>query len=388
MKKLAIVTTHPIQYNAPLFSLLAERKKLCIKVFYTWSQAIRKVYDPGFGKEREWDIPLLDGYDFTFVENTAKNPGSHHFFGITNPTLVAEIEGWQPDVVLVFGWSFQSHLSCMRYFKGKKPVLFRGDSTLLGEKGVVKKMLRRVFLHWVYKHIDIALYVGQRNRNYFLQHGVKEERLLLAPHAVDNHRFQLAVAGHENRRALYRQNLGISNDDFVILFVGKLEPVKNPGYLLQLAVGLPEKRIKFVVVGTGEMEAELKTKAQKEKFFFLGFQNQSVMPYIYQMADVLIMPSLSETWGLAANEAMACGLPVILSNGVAGAVDLVLEGETGITFDKHDTLKVRDYLMHLAGSIETYYKTQCLVKAHIEKFAYDRVASSIEGAILNATKNS
>ncbi len=89
MKRLAIITTHPIQYNAPLFKLLSKRNNISIKVFYTWGEAVlQKKYDPGFGKTIEWDIPLLEGYEYTFVENTAKKPGSHHFSGIDNPRLI------------------------------------------------------------------------------------------------------------------------------------------------------------------------------------------------------------------------------------------------------------------------------------------------------------
>src|ERR1700744_5873743 len=104
MKRVVIISTHPIQYNAPLFKLLSERKNVQVKVFYTWGQAQTKVYDPGFGKEREWDIPLLDGYDYEFIENTSAKPGSHHFNGIINPGLIKKIETYNPDDILVIGW--------------------------------------------------------------------------------------------------------------------------------------------------------------------------------------------------------------------------------------------------------------------------------------------
>src|ERR1700754_108540 len=190
MKRLAIITTHPIQYNAPWFRMLAQSNRLLVKVFYTWEQSQQgSKFDPGFGKKIEWDIPLLEGYEYCFVKNTAAEPGTHHFKGVINPTLNKEVESWNPDAVLVFGWSFSSHLACMRYFKGRIPVLFRGDSTLLDDKPGVKKWLRRVFLRWVYRFIDYALYVGINNKNYFLAHGIAESRLVLLPHAVDNRRF-------------------------------------------------------------------------------------------------------------------------------------------------------------------------------------------------------
>ncbi len=178
MKKLAIVTSHPIQYNAPLFALLNKCGKVIPKVFYTWHQSQAGLkYDPGFKKTIQWDLPLLEGYDFTFVRNISKDPGTHHFKGLVNPSLNEEIAAWEPDAVLVFGWSFTSHLKCIRHFHNKIPVLFRGDSTLLDEAKGVKTFLRRLFLKWVYAHVNLALYVGTNNKAYFLKHGLKEHQL-------------------------------------------------------------------------------------------------------------------------------------------------------------------------------------------------------------------
>jgi hypothetical protein len=111
--KLAIVTTHPIQYNAPVFRLLSVRNNINTKVFYTWGKGVLKdKFDPGFGKIISWDLPLLDDYQYTFVDNISKKPGSHHFNGIVNPTLNYEIEKWGADAILIFGWNFNSHLKC------------------------------------------------------------------------------------------------------------------------------------------------------------------------------------------------------------------------------------------------------------------------------------
>src|ERR1700743_166628 len=101
MRKLAIITTHPIQYYAPVFKLLQQRGQIAIKVFYTWGgQSVQK-HDPGFNKAIQWDIPLLEGYDYKWVENTSTQPGSSHFKGIINPGLIDEVKEWQPDAILV-----------------------------------------------------------------------------------------------------------------------------------------------------------------------------------------------------------------------------------------------------------------------------------------------
>src|ERR1700712_2672986 len=106
MKKLAIVTTHPIQYYAPIFKLLNARGHISIKVFYTLGQP--NTHDQGFGKKIEWDIPLLDSYDYEWVQNVSTQPGSHHYKGIINPSLIQQIQAYQPDAVLFFGWAYQS----------------------------------------------------------------------------------------------------------------------------------------------------------------------------------------------------------------------------------------------------------------------------------------
>src|SRR5690606_37326611 len=147
------------------------------------------VKDRNFGKEIAWDIPLMDGYDYEFVENSAKKPGSHHFFGIDCPSLIARISDYKPDALLVFGWNFKSHLKVMRHFKGRIPVWLRGASTLLDEVPGFKTMLRRSILKFVYHYVNKALYVGIANKDYFLKHGLKESQLIYAPHAIDNDRF-------------------------------------------------------------------------------------------------------------------------------------------------------------------------------------------------------
>ncbi len=337
--RLAIVTTHPIQYYAPLFRLLAKEPGIELKVFYTWSQSRQGAkYDIDFGKMIEWDIPLLDGYSYEFVDNVAKDPGVHHFNGIRNPELNDKIKDWRPLFLLVIGWNFSSHLSCMRHFKGKIPVLFRGDSTLLDEKPGLKKIFRRIFLRWVYSHIDYALYVGKNSHDYFYKHGLKEDQLVWVPHAVDNERFG-GPDDEEQDAKQWKRELGISDDDLVLLFAGKLEPKKDPDFMLRLAQHLKDPRLKLIIVGNGKSEEALRMKSRPDKrIIFLDFQNQQKMPLVYRLCDIFVLPSVGpgETWGLAVNEAMACKRPVMVSTKCGCAPDLVEEEKTGWVFEPGD----------------------------------------------------
>jgi glycosyltransferase involved in cell wall biosynthesis len=361
LKKLAIISSHPIQYNAPLFALLANENKIDLKVFYTWGiDSIKVKYDPDFQQNIKWDIPLLEGYHYQFLNNTSKDAGSHHYKGIINPDLIREIEEWGADIVWVWGWAFDSHFKALRYFKGKKEVWFRGDSTLLDEpKGLnVKKFLRRVFLTWVYRHVDKAFYVGTHNKAYFLKHGLKEKQLVYAPHAIDNDRFADPTGEYANHAKKWRKELSITDDQQVILFAGKFETKKNPFFLINLAKELPSNEYKIVFVGSGPLERDLKKQAT-ENCIFLGFQNQKMMPILYRLADIFVLPSVGpgETWGLAINEAMACGIPVIASDKCGGAIDLI-DSSNGIVINKLTDYKfvaqlVKDFNLDVSKFLNT-----------------------------------
>jgi glycosyltransferase involved in cell wall biosynthesis len=338
-RKLAIVCTHPIQYSAPVFRALARLEQLELRVFYTWSQAATEsVFDPGFGQQVKWDIPLLEGYSYQFVSNVARRPGLDHFRGLNTPTLAREIEAWQPDAVLVYTWNSQSHLQALRHFKGRLPVLFRGDSTLLDHRPWWRALPRRVFLTWVYSHVDVAVAVGTKNRDYFAWCGLPLRRIAFAPHSIDTVRFAANSAEHENRAAQWRQDLCIGPEAVVILFTGKLQSKKNPHLLLEAFSALNGDS-HLVFVGNGELEGELKAKAATlRNVHFAPFQNQSVMPTVYRIGDVFVLPSQGpeETWGLAMNEAMASGRPVISSTKAGGACDLIHPEVNGWIFNSGD----------------------------------------------------
>jgi len=337
--KLAIVTTHPIQYYAPVFRTLAGMPDLDLRVFYTWSQAeSSRLFDPGFGTAVAWDVPLRTGYDHRFVENTATRPGPDHFGGIVNPTLVAEVERWKPDALLVYGWNNRAHLGVLRHFKGRVPVFFRGDSTLLDPRPWWRGRLRRAYLGWVYRHIDVAIAVGANNRDYFAWCGVPADRIAVAPHSIDTLRFAADAEEHEARAKAWRRELEISEDAVVFVYAGKLQPKKDPGLLLAAFREVLDGA-HLVYVGQGELEARLRAEARGlDRVHFLPFQNQSRMPSVYRLGDVCVLPSCGpgETWGLALNEALTCGRPVIASSRVGGARDLVAQDRNGWIFAAGD----------------------------------------------------
>ncbi len=388
-----------------------------LKVFYTWPQAVKGFDDPDFKGKIEWDIPLLEGYSYELVENISKNPSSKNWKGIDNPSLIKKVKEFNPNAILIFGWKFKSHFALMRHFKGKVPVWFRGDSTLLDYaiqsfkqiikssnrqfdsltvRQIIKFKIRQSILTFVYRNIDKAFYVGTNSKNYFKAHGLKENQLVLAPHAIDNDRFT-NYPDAETKAHEWRTELGIKPEEKVILFAGKLEAKKNPVLLLKAIQKLNHStpitqnspltthyskltthysKLKLLFLGSGPLETQLKELANNDpNIIFLPFQNQSQMPLVYRLADVFCLPSQGpeETWGLAVNEALASGRPVLVSDKVGCTIDLV-NPNVGKIFQSNN---MENLIIKLQEVLQQNI-TPAVCQKHIESWSFEAICKSIE----------
>jgi len=387
--RLAIVSTHPIQYYAPVFAALAAGGAVQPRVFFTLSQSEHTAqFDPGFGRTIEWDIPLTDGYEHEFVPNVARHPSSARYGGIDNPELPARIEAFRPDAVLVYAWNARSHLKALRQFKGHVPVLFRGDSTLLDPRPPLRGLARRLFLRWVYSHVDHAIAVGLNNRDYFRWCGLPDKRIGIAPHSVDTRRFGDPDGEQDLAAREWRERLGIPHTARVVLFAAKLIARKEPLLLLDAFLRCAPAEAHCVIVGSGELEAAVRGRiADDERLHWLPFQNQRSMPAVYRVGDVFVMPSSrSETWGLALNEAMASGRPVIASHRVGAARDLVVEGVTGWMFRSGDLADLaRALSIALSLDPDQLRKMGAAARGHVQGWSTEAAARGIERSVLAAT---
>ena len=327
-RRIAFVVSHPIQYLVPLYQRLAGRNDVEVKVFFTWHAGQHAVDDRGFGRPIAWDIPLTDGYDFELVPNVASDPGTHKFLGLRNPTLLDRVMSWQPDVVHINGWSWLSHLQLLHALKRRGvPTLFFGDSHLLdGNTNGPRWWIKSAVLRRVYSWPTACLFTGSANRAYFEIFGVPPQRLYLCPHAIDVGRFAEPAAPLEEAAARWRSELDIAADRKVLLYAGKFEPKKRPTELMRAFAKLPDPSLVLVMVGAGALQGEIDATAAGDpaRFRILPFQNQSRMPIVYRLGDIFVLPSgFGESWGLAVNEALACTRPVIVSDRVGCAADVV-----------------------------------------------------------------
>lgn len=385
MKRLAIVATHPVQYYAPWFKRLAQVSTLHLHVFYLFDPAKSGNFDPGFLRPVDWDLPLLEGYSHEFVPNVSARPGTGGFWGLRNPDLKQRVLAFRPDAVLVMGYNFWSLVRFISSWNAENaPLIFRGDSHRLARKASIGETLRRVIIATVFRRFAAFLYVGQANFRYFTYHGVPTHLLFRSPHAVDIERFAADAARDAGEAVAWRRSLGIPDDSLVVMFAGKFEAKKRPLDLLQAFITLDPGNATLLMVGSGPLERDLReAAADRGNVRFAPFQNQSRMPRTYAACDVFVLPSYGnfETWGLAVNEAMSVGKPVIVSNHVGCAEDLVVPGETGLIFDAED----KDSLIRaLALALESRNRLAdwgMAARQRVTRFGYEHATEGLLAAL-------
>ena len=331
--RIGFLVSHPIQYYTPIFRELAKRCDLI--VFFAHRQTAAGQAKAGYGVAFEWDVDLLSGYQSRFLTNVARQPSTDAFSGCDTPGIAEEIAEGRFDAFVVPGWGLRSYLQAVRACRrAKVPVLVRGDSQLASQRGGAIRLAKALIFPRFLKRFDGFLYVGQRNREYLEHYGVPADRLFFSPHCIDNEAFRCASdAARRTKPALD------GNTARRILFVGKLIESKRPLDLLRAAALIQGhgEQVEVAFAGAGEAEAGLKQAAADAGISatFHGFVNQSELPAIYAAADVIVSPSV-ETWGLVVNEAMACGVPAVVSDAVGCGPDLIAEGRTGMIFPLDD----------------------------------------------------
>lgn len=327
------------------------------------------------------------------------------------------------DAFIVVGWYLKTFWQAIRACRrAGVPILVRGDSQLRTPRPLLKRLAMEVRQRWLLRQFDGFLYVGERNREYLAHYGVPPEKMFFAPHFVDNEWFRGKAEIERKRKAEIRKRWGIPEEAFCVLFCGKFISKKRPMDLVEAARILTAENAKsakenskqpvhLLFAGSGEIGAQLrancnvifdaerpvekqKVESRKQKSSisnlpssmsarpratFAGFLNQSELPPAYAAADVLVLPSDGgETWGLVVNEAMACGLPAIVSDAAGCAPDLIDEGRTGFTFALGDTAQLAQRLKQLD---ELRQRNQDFAPALADKMKAYSIEAAVAGTL-------
>jgi glycosyltransferase involved in cell wall biosynthesis len=374
-RRLAVLTSHPIQYYAPLFRELAQAVEL--HVFFAHRATPAEQAKAGFGTPFAWDVDLTSGYAHSYLENVARRPGTDRFLGCDTPGIGRHLRAGRFQALLLLGWHLKSYLQGVLAAKRLgMPVMVRGDSHLLTPRSPLKRALKWLAYPRLLRFFDAALYVGERSRAYYRHYGYPAGRLFFSPHCVDTPWFSARATPEERRRL--RDQYGVAPETLLVLFAGKLVPFKRPADVITAAARCRARGLKaeILVAGSGQLETELKAAAAAARvpLHLLGFRNQTEMPAAYAAADCLVLPSDGrETWGLVANEALACGRPIVVSDTCGCAPDLAKDGHVGRTFPTGDAEALADAIGGLAASPPSSSAIAALSQAYGIEAAVDGI---------------
>jgi glycosyltransferase involved in cell wall biosynthesis len=356
--RLAYLVSHPIQYQAPLLRRIAQEPDIDLTVLFGSDFSLRGYQDAGFGVQVAWDVPLLEGYRHEFLrplrDTGAVSPLSPISRGIFRRLQTSE---GSPafDALWVHGYAGVNALVAILAANALGiPVLLRAESWLADrERSPWKLAAKRLFLSLLQPAIAATLPIGSRNRDYWRHYLGPQMPQFLMPYAVDNNFFAQRAAASSSQHHQLRAELELAPDRPVILFASKLQPRKHADHLLEayrrLCAATPAARQPYLIfVGDGEDRPRLESLAQQHGLSgirFTGFRNQSELPRFFSLADVFVLPSQHEPWGLIVNEAMSAGCAVIVSSDVGAHPDLITNGVEGFVYPFGDL----DALTHALG---------------------------------------
>jgi glycosyltransferase involved in cell wall biosynthesis len=347
------VSSHPVQYGAPVFRLMARHPQVDFHVAYCSLRGAEAGHDPEFGTTVKWDIPLLDGYAWTHVPN--RGSGAESFLGLRNPGLWKLIRERRFDAVICHvGYVRASFwIAYLAARSSGAAFIFGTDASTLEPRDgrAWKHLFKRVAWPLLFRLASQVLTASSAGYDMMRSLGISEGRISMTLDTVDND-WWLAEAARADRAAV-RTSWGVGPEEKVILFCAKLQPWKHSLDLLRAfaAAAIPHSTLVFAGDGSvrSQLEAEASALGIRGRVRFLGFVNQSQLPGVYKASDLMVIPSRYEPFGLVVNEAMLCGCPVVASDRVGAVRDLIEPPRTGFVYPCGDTQALAGVLRQALG---------------------------------------
>lgn len=391
-KRVLVISTHPIQYHVSLFSYLSIESNFELCVFYTLGKEKNSITENDFGIIENWNLDLYNGYKFVYITNISNRPSSRKFWGIQNPELLTRATEYNPDIIVVYGWKYFSHLRLMTFFKGKTTIVFRGDSTTIDDKkSFIGSRFRYLILNIIYRYIDYAFSPGKESDKYFKKSGLKDNQIIRVEHAIDVNRFISNTTEEKMGISYVKYLYNIHDGQTVFLFAGKFIDKKNPFLLINafLEILRMDKDVQLLLVGDGRLKGKILSWIQtleydvSSKIHIIPFKDQKELKLFYKAASVYVLPSQgpNETWGLSVNEALACGIPVLVSDKCGCANDLVIDGINGHIFESNNLQDLTDQMIkfcstnHIKSLVSNINKT-------IENYSYKSFKLALDQLVL------
>lgn len=327
-RKLLVFSSHPIQYFSPLYKRISSFDDINLLVCYYNQPENSSYFDSGFGREINWDVDLCTGFRSRYLNLSCISL----FKKII--VLFSLFKAEKPKCILVSSYVSKNDLLCLIFAK-----IFGAKTIIRGEfiefrKSSIRDWLKYFWLKIFFRFIDRACSIGFNSRAFLLNY-VKNQLIFDSPYSVSLPSIDGSKSPDFER---FRVN-GSDRDSIVrVVFVGKLIPRKGVLEFVECCIAANDRllgsgyRIIPCIVGSGELESDLKEVLRLTDHYWFGFVNQSLLPWVYRFGDIFVLPSLYETWGLVANEAMSMSLASIVSERAGCCEDLIVNGVTGLQY--------------------------------------------------------
>ena len=380
--RVAILLPVPTPYREPLLERFAASGLYDTLVLYCRERQLGQ----------EWSLPRPAYPALWLKEYSPRCWNGRLLLGHINPSVWRVLGAFRPDAVIVYGYSTATALLAIFWAVSHEvPLLMRGDSNLRGEEGKPRLLLaiKRFFLRWLTSGASGFLAVGTSNSQYWQQHGAKPEKVFAAGYAVDNDYFGRETDRCRSTRLQTRSENGW-RQRYLLLYVGRLSWEKGVDVLIESVRRISDTRpdIGLLIVGDGPERESLKEQARHlPQVFFLGFKDWKQLPSYYAAADLLILPSRRDQWGLVVNEAMASGLPVMATEKVGAAQDLILEGQTGFVVPEDNAAALASAIDRACQSVERLRAMGERAQHLIETWNYDATLSGFHQGLASCLGN-
>jgi len=380
MPRILVLTPAPTPYRDPFWACVARQPEIDLLVCYLAKES----------RDRPWRVSWAREFPFREL------PG-YNFFAWRGPT---EVCYWNPEVsrlvapphcdaLILGGYNHPTLLAAMWHARRRGiPFFVMSESHLKNRRSAWKSAVKRPLLRWITRNAAGLFPTGRLAADYFRHYGAADDKMAFIPNVPDVQGLSERTATDLDRRDELRERLDLAGKK-VVLFVGRLIPKKGVHTLMEACSRLPaDTPWHLVIVGEGTFRPHLEQLARvlgiADRVRWVGFVQPQDLPDWYLAADLFVLPS-SETWGVAALEALACGLPVVVSDQTGCGPDVLPTDERvdGV-FPFGDAAALAERLALALNRSDERRERLASLREHLGHFHYDVLARRLAAAMARA----